>query len=91
VAIVVEVPDGTRISIHGFPSDSAFIEAVAAAARAAEPLSDDETDLRQRIEERLRAAYADLEIRVREEIAGLSAGDRVWYAMRDGRVVLPGD
>lgn len=74
--------------MRAFPADQHFIENLRAAAAALATMTGDDDERREALEVTLRRSYPLVEVRVREELAGMSTTDRLWYALRDGRVEI---
>ena len=84
--IAVTSSDGVSISVRAFPSERGFVADLRAAAKLIADLAASDDDLRRALETELRDRYPEIEVRIREDLAGLGSDDRAWYALRDGRI-----
>lgn len=88
--LLVDIGDGTSISVHPFPDDPRFVGDVRRALSSlAHVTGCDESVLLRGARETLRRWYPYLEIHARDPLGSLVQGDRVWYVMRDGTVRAP--
>jgi hypothetical protein len=85
-AMTIALPVSGQVVVRLFPHDPRFARDVRRAALAVRMSAGTEKELRDLLERALRAWYPHVEVRIREDLAGLLQEDRVWYVMRDGQV-----
>jgi hypothetical protein len=85
-ALRLSLPLGGQVLLKAFPHDAGFFRDIRRAALAVQSSASTERELLELLQSALRAWYPRLEVRPRDDLAGLSEGDRLWYVMRDGRV-----
>jgi len=87
--VSIELALGTRVTIHAFPNEAAFVRDIRRVALAANSDEADEARLRELVESGLRSWYPMVEVRRREALADLTGSEHAWYVIRDGRVGKP--
>jgi hypothetical protein len=85
-ALTIGLPVAGEVVVRLFPHDRSFARDVRRAALAVRASARTEKELRDLLERALRAWYPHLQVRIREDLAGLLQEDRVWYVMRDGQI-----